>query len=182
MLAELLHSTFDSKRIGPFWYNIQFLFTSLGTLFACLTQPCLAHYLPHDTEKITKSIDKGLEIIDKVGEINEVTQQCREYYFALQQRVQAVHRTSTSASAGSENISTGPVVDNSESATLLGADLLYALQTGRTEPTAFSSGNITLGVDGAVDGVSENWHELYTAGDMFKDPLLPDFGFRWLDM
>jgi hypothetical protein len=141
------------------------LFTSLGTLFAAVTQPCLAQYVTNDLGQITSAIQKGLEVIEKVGDINQVTQQCREYFFALYKSLEAQNCTSDvpTALANMPSISA-----------MLASDMMYSSNMDQQ--------NATIQNGSMNDLLSGDWNAIYGAADIFKDPLLPEFGLSWLDI
>jgi hypothetical protein len=140
------------------------LFTSLGTLFAAVTQPCLAKYISNDLGEIMSSIQKGLEVIEKVGDINEVTQQCREYFFALYKSLDTTNTSSDS------NFSSMPTIS-----TTLATEMIYSGVESGNQQSSMQSGPMN-------DLLSGDWNAIYGAADIFKDPLLPEFGLAWLDM
>lgn len=138
----------------------------MGTLFAAVTQPCLAQYITNDIGQITSSIQKGLEVIEKVGDINEVTQQCREYFFALYKSFES-QRNSTSSDV--------PAFANMPSiSAMLASDMMFSNHVDQ-QNMGIQNGSMN-------DLLSGDWNAIYGAADIFKDPLLPEFGLGWLDM
>jgi hypothetical protein len=142
------------------------LFTSLGTLFAAVTQPCLAQYVKNDLGQIASAIQKGLEVIEKVGDINEVTQQCREYFFALYKTLETQQNSTSDVPTALANM---PSIS-----AMLASDMMYSSNMDH-QNTTIQNGSMN-------DLLSGDWNAIYGAADIFKDPLLPEFSLGWLDM
>lgn len=98
-------------------------------------------------------IQTALKIIEKVGDVNTVTQQCKNYFFSLQGIAENPGYRGTHC----KTTFTQPSIPDPRS---LGVDVSFEQNT----------------VAGVFTG---DWSDVYGAADIFKDPLLPDFGLNW---
>ena len=112
------------------------------------------------------AINKGLEVIEKVADINEVTQQCKEYFFSLK-RTMDQPGPLQNPEPSSDIVPNFPAtLDTTMMANSTVESQLLDQQSSRTGADLFSA----------------DWNDMYGAAGIFKDPLLPEFSFNWLDL
>ncbi|KAK5462564.1 hypothetical protein LTS15_002276 [Exophiala xenobiotica] len=90
-ITEMVKSSAATQSMGPWWYNVQFLFTSLGILFAVQTRAGIAEHV--DIEAVTYAIDSALDYLRLLGDVNGVLTRCRSYFEALQARTEIKKRS-----------------------------------------------------------------------------------------
>jgi hypothetical protein len=134
-------------------------------------QRSFAPYINTELSGIRKGLRDGLDIIEKVGEINEVTQQCREYFSSLQS---AMDQTTSSKEP---QLQTDDDIQAIQSELPSAMAIESSIQTQAFQPQPQMT---RLGAD--LSASAGDWNDIYGAADIFKDPLLPEFGFNWLDM
>ena len=141
----------------------------MGTLYAAILQPCFSSYIDVNSEEIRTRLLKGLTMIEKVADMNEITQQCKEYFTSLQQAIDQSPSKKMDAPILHEDIFQ-PLLANMEATLVPEAGF---------EGQLFETNQQMNHMSGEV--FSGDWNAIYGAADIFKDPLLPEFGLNWLD-
>jgi hypothetical protein len=140
----------------------------MGTLYAAILQPCFSSYIDVNSEEIRTRLLKGLTMIEKVADMNEITQQCKEYFTSLQQALdQSAKKTDTPMQHADIF---QPLLANMEATMIPELDLEAQLFDTHQQINHISA-----------EVFSGDWNAIYGAADIFKDPLLPEFGLNWLD-
>jgi hypothetical protein len=141
----------------------------MGTLYAAILQPCFSPYIDVNSEEIRARLSRGLAMIEKVADLNEITQQCKEYFTSLQQAInQSAKKTDAPIMQHADIFQ--PLLANME-ATII-PEPSFEAQLFDTHQQINHIG---------AEVFSGDWNAIYGAADIFKDPLLPEFGLNWLD-
>ncbi|KIW95283.1 uncharacterized protein Z519_03867 [Cladophialophora bantiana CBS 173.52] len=77
-LIRLVEEYYEQKSLGPWWLLLQFIFTTLATLFAVRARKNLLRCL--DDNAINIAIEKAMTLLRSFGDINPTLTQCRQYF------------------------------------------------------------------------------------------------------
>ncbi|KAK5193429.1 hypothetical protein LTR99_006981 [Exophiala xenobiotica] len=80
-LASLVKEYYVQNSLGPWWLLLQFLFTTLATLFAVRARSHLVQDL--DDNKIGNAINQAMSLLQSFGDINPTLTQCRRYFESM---------------------------------------------------------------------------------------------------
>ncbi|KEF55725.1 uncharacterized protein A1O9_08475 [Exophiala aquamarina CBS 119918] len=90
-ITEMVKNSAATQNMGPWWYNVQFIFTSLGILFAVQTRAAIAEHV--DIEGVTSAVDSALDYLRLLGDVNGVLVRCRSYFESLKARTETRKRS-----------------------------------------------------------------------------------------
>jgi len=132
------------------------LFTALGTLFSVSLRPYMLTSLSNPSE-VSEAISVGQRVLEKVRDINPLTEQCYRYFTNLKRLVEVRADIHSSIKATGR----GPSKSHS----------MYETESGESSLSGLAERNQTIG----AELFERDWFDVSQITDIFSDRLLPNF-------
>ncbi|KAJ9639739.1 hypothetical protein H2204_003532 [Knufia peltigerae] len=129
-LISLVNDYYQQNILGPWWLLLQFIFTTLATLFALRARSHLVKY--QDDGRICSSIEKAMALLQSFGDINPTLTQCRRYFESMM----PPKSKQTAKSSTQESLSFQQQHNGSRPLPPSYGDLRVAAQAVHTRPTS----------------------------------------------
>ncbi|KAF2461172.1 fungal-specific transcription factor domain-containing protein [Lineolata rhizophorae] len=172
-LVELIEEYSKDQSLGPWWLNVQFIFTTLATLFAVKSRPSIIRTL--DESAVNLAIDTAMDYLRSLGAVNPTMKKCQEYFeslntWAANKKSSLDAGPSTRRSFVPSSIPKAPTVQSSISA------------NAANHPT---ESNFGLQIHPAAVSHDQDEFDIFDMDqlmadypfDLFPDPLLRDLDF-----
>ncbi|OQV05070.1 Fungal specific transcription factor domain-containing protein [Cladophialophora immunda] len=171
-ITEMVKNSAAAQNMGPWWYNVQFLFTSLGILFAVQMRATITQHV--DIQAVTSAVDGALDYLRFLGDVNGVVTRCRSYFESLRTRTETRKRSPR-----------GPTMnETAEADHEAGLMVSGAMREGDNIGLPFGMNGNEF--DHGLDHNHHNWSETNFDGtenlepvtaDLFLDHLMTDLDF-----